>query len=57
MKKQYTNPKFKAVNVRTSSIICASPLGFGTEKTSVMYGKQRGGFEEEEEAEAGGLWN
>ena len=55
MKKQYTNPKFKAVNVRPSSIICASQLGFGTEKTSVMYGKERNGFSDDEEE--GGFWN
>ena len=56
MKKQYTNPKMKVVNVRPSSIICGSPLSFGNGTTDTMYGKQRNGFSDDEEAE-GGLWN
>ena len=52
MKKQYTNPKMKVVNVRPSTIICVS---FGTDTTDIMYGKERNGFSDDEEE--GGFWN
>ena len=55
MKKQYTNPKMKVVNVRPSSIICESPLSFGSGSTGTMYGKERNGFSDDEEE--GGFWN
>lgn len=42
----------EVVNVSPSAIICVS---FGNGTTDTMYGKQRGGFEDEEEV--GGLWN
>ncbi|MCQ2094700.1 MAG: hypothetical protein MJY81_06885 [Bacteroidaceae bacterium] len=46
MKKQYTTPELKVVNVDTSAITCVS---FGDGTTDTMYGKQCDGFDDEED--------
>ncbi len=56
MKKRYTNPKLKVVRINASTIVCASPLDFdGNGETDTMYGKQRGGFSDDEEED--NPWN
>ncbi|MDO4824073.1 MAG: hypothetical protein Q4A08_07900 [Bacteroidales bacterium] len=46
MKKQYTTPQLKVVNVNSSAIICAS-AGFGDGTTDTMHAKEYDDFSDE----------
>ncbi len=48
MKKQYTTPELKVVNVKSFAMISAS-AGFGDGNTDTMHAKWRDGFDDEED--------